>query len=122
MEHGPLVNFIMKDVGEGTEFWVSGYANPNLRSSPKCNVKPVKVTMVRNSKEKPYRTGVYTSDRNFEFFIAKTSKDKIIPANGNVYVYDTEEEAIQGYNMNIDQVANEYNFRIMKVLGNKIAN
>lgn len=120
MEYGPLVNFIMKDIGEGTEFWVSGYANPNLRSSPRTNVKPTKVTMVRNTKDKPYRTGVYAADHKFEFFIAKTSKDKIIGANSHVYVYDTEDEAIQGYNNDLEQVISEYQHRIMKVVINKI--
>lgn len=122
MEYGPLLNFIMKDIGEGKEFWVSGYANPKLRSTPQTNVKPTKVTMVKNSKDKPYRTGVYNSDHKFEFFIAKTDKDKIIPVNTGVHVYDTEEEAIAGYNDNIEQVVSVYNYRIMKILGNKIAN
>lgn len=122
MEYGPLLNFIMKDIGEGTQFWVSGYANPNLRSSPKTNVKPVKVTMTRNSKEKPYRTGVYASDKNYEFFIAKTAKGKIIPTNTGVYVFDTEDEAITWYNDCLEGIVSQYNHRIMKILGNKIGN
>lgn len=122
MEHGPLLNFIMKDVGEGTEFWVSGYANPNLRHSPKTNVKPTKVTMTRNPKERPHRVGVYNSDRNCEYFLAKDAKGKIMSANADVYVYDTEEEAITGYNNGLELIINSYNLRIMKVLGNKIAN
>lgn len=122
MEYGPLLNFIMKDIGEGTQFWVSGYANPNLRSSPKTNVKPVKVTMTRNSKDKPYRTGVYESDKNYEFFIAKTEKGKIIPTNTGVYVFDTEDEAITWYNDCLEGIVSQYNHRIMKILGNKIGN
>lgn len=122
MEYGPLLNFIMKDIGEGTQFWVSGYANPNLRSSPKTNVKPVKVTMTRNSKDKPYRTGVYASDKNCEFFIAKTAKGKIIPTNTGVYVFDTEDEAITWYNDCLEGIVSQYNHRIMKILGNKIGN
>lgn len=120
MEHGPLVNFVMKNVGEGTEFWVSGYANPNLRSSPKTNVKPTKVTMTRNSKEKPHRVGVYSSDKNCEFFLAKDCKGKVVSANSDVYVYDTEEEAIIGYNDGLERIISSYNHRIIKVMGNKI--
>ena len=122
MEHGPLLNFIMKDVGEGTQFWVSGYANPMLRNTPKTNVKPTKVTMTRNPKERPYRVGVYNSDRNCEFFLAEDAKGKIISANPDVYVYDTEEEAITGYNDGVELIIHSYNMRIMKVMGNKIAN
>lgn len=122
MEHGPLVNFIMKDVGEGTEFWISGYANPNLRNSPKTNVKPTKVTMTRNTKERPHRVGVYNSDHNCEYFLAKNAKGKIMSANSDIYVYDTEEEAITGYNNELELIINKYNLRIMKVLGNIIEN
>ena len=120
MEHGPLLNFIMKEIPEGTEFWVSGYANPNLRSRPKTNVKPVKVTMTRNSKENPYRTGVYNSDHKFEFSIATTAKGKIIPVSTGIHVFDTEDEAVTWYNDCLEGVVNQYNHRIMKILGNKI--
>lgn len=122
MEYGTLTNFIMKDIGEGKVFWVSGYANPNLRNSPKTNIKPTKVTMYKNDPDKPHRTGLYQYDKKFEYFVAKSDKGKIMPVSAGVNVYDTEEEAIEGYNESVEFVASLYQMRITKVLGNKIGN
>lgn len=122
MEHGPLVNFVMKDIGEGKVFWVSGYANPKLRSTPQTNIKPVKVTMYQNNTPPQHNTGIYAGDYKGKFFLAKTDKKKIIPATGSTWVYDTEEEAIEGYNASLEHVACLYQQRINTLMENKIGN
>lgn len=120
MEYGNLHVFIQQDIGEGKSFWVSGYANPDLRHTPRTNVKPTKVTMYKNNTPKPHRVGVYQYDKNGTYYVPKNSKGKIIPVNTNIEVFDTEEEAIINYNADLDIVIARYESRVYEVQKNRI--
>jgi|AGFT01.1.fsa_nt_gi hypothetical protein len=120
MQYACLRDFVQVKIGLGKSFYISGYANPKLRSVPACNVKPTLVTLERNDPAKPYRTGMYYNDKNLQYLVAKSSKGKIISAVEYVWVFDTEEEARSWYNQEVQKIAAVYQTKINKVLENLI--
>lgn len=111
---------IKNGLAENKKFFVSGYANPNLRNKPQSNIKPVEVTFMRNDPASPFRTGLYYNDRCCYLLIAKTDKGQIISASNHIYVFDDYESAVQHYNEEVQKVADAYSKLLTKTLGNKI--
>lgn len=101
-------------------FYVSGYANPNMRNKPKCNVKPVQITLVKNNPENKYSTGLYYVDRDCKKLLPRTESGYIITPNDHIYIFNDYESAVQHYNEEVQSVADRYEKQLAKVLGNKI--
>ncbi|WNV47269.1 hypothetical protein ENKO_160 [Klebsiella phage fENko-Kae01] len=118
MIYTSLSQFVQMDIGAGKVFYVSGYANPKLRTKPLANVKPVRVTLHNNDPANPYRTGMYYHDKQLKFLLAKTDDGKVVSAVSDVLVFDTEEEARSWYNQEVQKVADQYKEKYEKVLGN----
>lgn len=120
MQYTCLRDFVQMDIGLGKSFYISGYANPKLRSKPVCNVKPTLVTLERNDPSTPFRTGMYYNDKQLKYLVAKNEKGQCISAVEHVCVFDTEEEARSWYNQEVQSVADTFQEKINKVLGNLI--
>lgn len=101
-------------------FYICGYANPNMRNKPKCNIKPVLITLVKNNPENRYSTGLYYIDRNCEKLLPKTENGYIITPNNYIYIFNDYESAVLHYNEEVQKIADMYAKLLSKALGNKL--
>lgn len=113
-----ITDKIMDPSAENKFFYISGYANPKLRSKAICNVKPTEVIFVKNDTETPYRVGVYDKDREFKKLVARNNKSQIVSASRYVYVFDNYHDALTHYNAEVMVVANMYNKCYEKTMEN----
>lgn len=120
MEYGTLLKFIKLDVGTNKTFYVSGYYNPSGKTTAKVNIKPTKVTMHYNDPKNRHFIGVYAYDKQCTYMVARNEKGVAMSVNENVFVFDSEQEAVQWYNMQIENTAIVIEKRAQKLRENII--